>query len=380
MFNTIITGITSLLTDISSEMVYPLVPLFLAALGAPPAALGAIEGVAESTAALLKAFSGWLSDRLGLRKPVAIAGYAGSNIGKVLLWAATGWPLVLAGRFVDRFGKGIRTAPRDALIADSAPAGRRGRAFGLHRAMDTLGASLGVVLAILLLDRFGAGTDPAGFRRIFLLALIPALLGVAVLFFAREPKTRGERQAVPRLTLRGLPLRLRLFLVVVGLFALGNSSNMFLLLRARDLGFSAVGALVLYLVFNLTYGLLSYPAGRLSDHVGRKRLLVTGYALYGLVYCGFALTPGQTLAWPLFALYGVFYALTEGLEKALVADLAPAELRATFIGLHSTLVGIGLLPASLLAGALWSAFGARAPFWLGGGLGLLAALGLAFVL
>lgn len=380
MFNIVVTGIVSFLTDVSSEMVYPLVPLFLAALGAPPAALGVIEGLAESTAALLKTVSGWWSDRIGRRKPLAIAGYAGSNVGKLLLYAATGWPVVLAGRIADRVGKGIRTAPRDALIADSAPPGRRGRAFGLHRAMDTLGAAAGVVIAILLLNYFGTDTDPAGYRRIFLVALIPALAGVAVLFLIREPRVCPAPRERPRLTLRGLPARLRLFLLIVGLFALGNSSNLFLLLRAKSLGFSAVGVLVLYLVFNLTHGLLSYPAGRWSDRVGRKRLLVAGYALYGIVYVGFALAPAPGWAWVLFAAYGIFYALTEGLEKALVADVAPVEHRATFIGLHSTLVGVGLLPASLIAGALWSALGPAAPFWFGGVLGLAAALGLTLIL
>ncbi|MFO7638397.1 MAG: MFS transporter [bacterium] len=380
MFNVIIAGIASFLTDVSSEMVYPLIPLFLAALGAPPAALGIIEGFAESTAALLKTFSGWLSDRVGRRKPLAIAGYAGSNIGKLLLYAAVGWPMVLAGRIFDRIGKGIRTAPRDALIADSTPAGRRGRAFGLHRAMDTVGAALGVGLAILLLGRFGSSLDPAGYRPIFLIALIPALAGVFVLFLIREPRVCHTRRVLPRLSFRGLPVRFRLFLLLVGLFALGNSSNMFLLLRARNLGFSAVGVLLLYLVFNLCFGALSYPAGRLSDRVGRKRLLVAGYALYGLVYFGFALAPTPGWAWALFALYGLFAALNEGLEKALVADIAPVEHRATFVGLHSTLAGIGLLPASLLAGALWSLWGAPAPFWFGGVLGLAAALGLALVL
>ncbi|HDQ98738.1 MAG TPA: MFS transporter [candidate division WOR-3 bacterium] len=378
--NVLVTGVTSFLNDISSEMTYPLIPLFLTALGAPAAALGAIEGLAESTAALLKTFSGWWSDRVGRRKPLAIGGYAGSSLGKLLLYAATGWPLVLAGRLTDRIGKGIRTAPRDALIADSTPEGSRGRAFGLHRAMDTIGAAVGVLFAILFLRRFGTGLDPSGYRPVFLIALIPALAGTAVLLLIREPKVCHTRRNLPRLSLSGLPLRLKLFLLVIGLFALGNSSNMFLLLRAGNLGFSPVGVLVLYLVFNLTYGLLSYPAGRLSDRVGRKRLLITGYLLYGAVYIGFALAPSGQWAWPLFTVYGLFYALTEGLEKALVADIAPVERRATFVGLHSTLVGIGLLPASLIAGALWAGLGPAATFWFGGALGIAAALGLLIVL
>ena len=414
MYNTIITGITSLLTDISTEMVYPLVPLYLSILGAPPSALGLIEGLAESTASILKVFSGWFSDRIGRRKPVAVAGYTGSIAGKLLLYASTGWGLVFAGRMVDRLGKGLRTAPRDALIADSTGKGMRGRAFGLHRALDTLGAAIGVVIAILLVTNIGPHLTRSGYLRIFLVSLIPAGLGVLVLLLAREraagrsvagvsatraPEAGASAQeaggvsrryrasrrcaaseARPLRMFRALPVRLRWFLIVVGLFALGNSSNMFLLLRARDIGFSVVAVLSLYLLYNGVHGLLSYPAGRLADRIGKKRLLVAGYVIYGLVYVGFAFSPRVELIWVLFGVYGVYSALTEGLEKALVADVAPDEHRGAFIGLHATLVGIGLLPASLLAGALWSLWGPTAPFWFGGALGLMAALGLVFVL
>jgi len=383
LFNVIITGIASFLTDVATEMVYPLIPLFLAALGAPPSILGIIEGFAESSASLLKVFSGRVSDRLGRRKPIAIIGYAGSLAGRILLYLAQGWGMVFAGRMVDRIGKGIRVAPRDAIIADCAPEGRRGRAFGLHRAMDTLGAAVGVVIAILLVAAFPRDPSRQHFTRIFLLSLIPAGLGVAVLFFVREPRCATGVGSLPALSFRRLPARLRWFLLVVGLFALGNSSNQFLLLRTRSLGFTVLAVLSAYLVYNVVYGICSYPAGRLADAIGRKRLLVAGYALYGLVYLGFARLDPQNarwLVWLLFGLYGLFSALTEGLEKSLVADMAPAEHRATFIGLHSTLVGIGLLPASLVAGALWSLVGPTAPFWFGGGLGLLAAIGVVLVL
>lgn len=383
MFNVVITGITSFLTDVATEMVYPLIPLYLAALGAPPSILGVIEGLAESSASLLKVFSGRLSDSLGRRKPVAIFGYAGSVFGRILLYFSSGWGMVFAGRMVDRIGKGIRVAPRDAIIADCAPEGRRGRAFGLHRAMDTLGAAAGVVIAIALVSSFPRDPSRLHFTRIFLFSLIPAGLGVLTLFFIREPRCASPAARHPALSFRRLPARLRWFLLVVGLFALGNSSNQFLLLRTRGLGFTVVAVLCAYLVYNAVYGIFSYPAGRLADAVGRKRLLVAGYTLYGLVYVGFALlSPHNSgwLVWLLFGLYGLYSALTEGLEKALVADVAPAEHRATFIGLHSTLVGIGLLPASLLAGALWSLVGPTAPFWFGGGLGFAAAIGLILVL
>jgi MFS family permease len=380
LFNVIVTGITSFFTDLSTEMVYPLIPLYLTALGAPPAVLGLIEGVAESAASLLKVFSGRFSDRLRRRKPLAVAGYSGSALGKILLYASSSWGWVFAGRMVDRIGKGVRNAPRDAIIADATPPGRRGTAFGLHRAMDTLGAAAGVGVAIWLTARLGPNLQRGAYQQLFLLSLVPAALGVAALFLVREPRHEGPARALPRLSLRGLPARLRWFLLVVGLFALGNSSNQFLILRARNLGLTVAAVLGAYLVYNLVYGVLSYPFGRLADRFGRKRLLVAGYTFYGLVYVGFALADRPGLAWPLFALYGVFSALNEGLEKALVADVAPADHRATFIGLHSTLVGVGLLPASLLAGALWSLWGPAAPFWFGGALGLLAAVGLAIVL
>jgi len=380
MFNVVITGIASLLTDISTEMVYPLIPLYLAALGAPPAILGVIEGFAESTASLLKVFSGRLSDKLRRRKPVAIAGYAGSTIGKVLLYVSHGWGLVFAGRMVDRFGKGIRSAPRDALIADSTPEGRRGKAFGLHRAMDTLGAAAGVAISIWLVSTLGRNLAPHDYQRIFLFSLIPAALGVAALFFIRERRKNARARELPRLSWKCLPVKLKWFLFVVTLFASGNSSNQFLLLRARNLGMSVLAVLAAYLLYNAVYGVLSYPFGHVSDRIGRKRLLVAGYAFYGLVYIGFALTHKPELVWLLFALYGVYSALNEGLEKALVADIAPQDQCGTFIGLHSTLTGIGLLPASLLAGALWSLFGPSAPFWFGGCIGLGGAAGLAIVL
>lgn len=387
MFNVIITGITSFLTDMATEMVYPLIPLYLSALGAPPAILGVIEGFAESTASVLKVFSGRLSDRLRRRKPLAIVGYSGSMLGRLLLYLSNAWGLVFAGRMVDRIGKGIRVAPRDALIADCTREGKRGTAFGLHRAMDTLGAAAGVALAIWLVGTLGHELARSDYQRIFLLSLIPAALGVVALFLVREPFCARSSTKLPRLSFRLLPAKLKWFLLIVTLFALGNSSNQFLVLRARNLGLSVVAILVAYLLYNLVYGSLSLPIGKLSDRVGRKRLLVAGYVLYGLVYIGFALAP--SLATPnsalipilvLFAVYGIYSAMNEGLEKALVADSAPEEHRATFIGLHATVTSIGLLPASLLAGLLWSLFGASAPFWFGGALGLLSAFGLAIVL
>ncbi|MBI3286995.1 MAG: MFS transporter [Chloroflexi bacterium] len=353
-------------------MVYPLLPLYLTTrLGASPSIVGLIEGIAESLASLTKVFSGYVSDRVGRRKPLAIAGYASSTLGKVLFYLSTSWGWILAGRVVDRFGKGVRTAPRDALIADSTDVEVRGRAYGLHRALDTAGASMGVILAFLFLTAY-----PGDFSAVFLLSLIPAGLGVAVLFLARERGSLAPGAAPLSLRWSSLDRRLRAFLLLTLVFTLGNSSNQFLLLRARNLGFDATTVVLLYLVYNVVYALLSYPAGRLSDRLGRKRLLVAGYLVYGLVYLGFASTPEANLLWGLFAIYGLYVALTESVEKALVADLAPRPLRATVIGLHATIVGAGLLPASVLAGLLWDLMGPAAPFYLGGTLGLAAAIGL----
>lgn len=377
MWNIWILGLTSLLTDISTEMVYPLLPLFLTSrLGATPAIVGLIEGIAESLASLLKVFAGRISDKWGKRKPLAIGGYAFSTFGKVFLYFGNSWVWVLTARVLDRFGKGVRTAPRDALIAESANPVKKGRAFGLHRTLDTLGAVIGILIAYYLFTKEGLN-----YKTIFLASLIPAFLGVGALFAVKEESTSRARMAKDiSFNWRSLSPRLQGFLLVAFLFTLGNSSNQFLLLRAKDVGFTDRSVILLYLVFNLVYSFLSYPAGRLSDRIGRRALLVCGYIAYGLVYLGFARVTTMTGVWCLFALYGVYNAFTEGVEKALVADLAPADQKATLIGLHATLVGIGLLPASLFAGLLWNWFGPAAPFYFGGVSGLLAALGLFFIL
>ncbi len=387
MFNVIILGIASFFTDVSSEMVYPLIPLYLqSSLGASAEVIGLIEGLSESVASLLRVFSGYWSDRVQQRKPITILGYGASAIGKILLYLSTSWPIVFAGRLTDRFGKGIRTAPRDALIADSTDAKARGSAFGLHRALDTAGASIGVILAYIFFVSFHDN-----FTSIFLISVIPAILGIIALFFVRE--RLAKRRAIVRdaqaprvpwwsnlgMRWQELDRRLKLFLLIVFLFALGNSSNQFLLLRASDKGFDNATVILMYLVYNLVYTVASWPAGRLSDRVGRKALLVLGYLTYGVVYLGFAIASPLQL-WGLFATYGLYISFTEGVEKALVSDIAPTDLRATLIGLHATFTGFGLLPASLLAGFLWDTFGHAAPFYFGGGMGILAAVALALLI
>ncbi len=373
--NIVILGLVSMFTDISSEMIYPLVPLYLTmVLGASPAVLGLIEGVAESLASLLKIFSGRMADRFAQKKPLAIAGYGLSAVGKLLFVVATSWTGVFWARISDRLGKGVRTAPRDAIIADSADENERGRAFGLHRALDTAGAVIGISLAYWLFTRY-----QGGYVTIFWLSIIPALIGVGLLFLVKEAKVK-PREGIKSFAFswRGLDPQLKFFIAVSLLFNLGNSSNQFLLVKAGALGFATEHVILLYLLMNVVYLVAAYPAGFLSDRVGRKRLLVAGYSIYGMVYLGFAVVDSSRAIIGLFGVYGLYTGLTEGVEKALLADIAPAQQRASIFGLHALVVGISLLPASLLAGLLWDLFGAAAPFWFGGGLGMLsaAALGL----
>ena len=289
--------------------------------------------------------------------------------------------MVFVARFIDRLGKGIRDAPRDALIVESSHENRRGFSFGLHRTMDTLGAAIGVILAIYLVHRY-----KGEFNKVFLLSLIPAVLGILILFKVKEKARQGitlsaTNRFSPKEMLKSfkaLDKKLKMFLLIMFIFNLGNSSNQFLLLRAKNLGFSLISVITMYLVYNLAYALTSYPAGRASDIIGRKKILVLGHFLSGLVYLGFAKISGaNNFVWFLFGLYGFYMGFTEGVEKAYVSDIASIDSRATLIGLHATLVGVALLPASLLAGILWKAFGAAMPFWFGGVMGILASIGLA---
>lgn len=388
MFNVLVTGITSFLTDISTEMFYPLISLYIVALGGGPEIVGLIEGIAESLASLLKVFSGNISDKIKKRKPIAILGYSFAPIGKIIMYCANTWLFVLIGRILDRVGKGIRTAPRDALIAESVKE-NRGRAFGLHRTMDTLGAFFGVLFAILILKNFeleklnGGSTVVKNylpiFKNILLISLIPAIIGVLILFLVKD--TTGETLGKKLIfNFKLLPNKLKKFLLVTLIFTLGNSSNQFLLLRAKTIGFSIISILFLYLVFNITYALLSYPLGRLSDRIGRKWIIVSGYIIYGLVYVLFAVAKSFLYIYFIFAIYGLYMAFTEGVEKAYISDIAPKDFKATVIGLHATLVGIGLFPASFIAGIMWKYIAPEATFIFGGVMGLLAAILMTIVL
>jgi MFS family permease len=370
--NVVALGLVSLLNDFASEMAYPIIPIFLTvALGTPVAAVGLIEGVAEATASILKVFSGRLSDRLRNRKYFTASGYLLSSISKAVLSLAGSWMAVFGARFMDRFGKGIRTAARDALIADSTVEGMRGAAFGLHRAMDTAGAIIGPLTALALLSIF-----QNQFSLIFLLAAIPAFIGVCVLVIVvREPVHEVKAQLRPlTFSLSHFGPAFRRFLIVSVLFSLGNSSDAFLILRSQNLGYSTQSTVLLYVVFNCVYSLLSYPFGKMSDRFGARRVLVASLFVFAAVYLGFGLAADRLLLWMLFPAYGVFMAMNEGISKAYIADLVPSEERGTAIGLFYTATGVATFFSSLAAGLLWNYLGASSPFIVGGVLAALAGL------
>ena len=376
MFNVILLGLTSLFTDISSEMIYPLIGMYLALLGAPATVLGLVEGIAESTASLLKVFGGIISDRWQRRKGLVIAGYSTSLLSKIILGLSRIWPVVLIARFSDRLGKGLRNPARDALIYESSPAEKLGFYFGLHRFLDTLGASLGVLITYFLLEGFAttAGpTEASRFRQIFLLASLPALIGVIILFWVKENPKISPKSQTPKNNLRqmfssfrALPLDLKRYLVIFLVFSLFNSSNQFLLLRARTSGISPGGVVLVYLLFNLVYAFSSWPAGFLSDIWGRKNIMAAGYLIFGLVYLGFATKFTFSYVVGLFALYGIYYGLTEGIEKAYLSEKAPPDIRASVLGLQAFLGGVVLFPASFFTGLLWDKFGPAVPFTITG--------------
>lgn len=371
--NIVLLGLVSLFVDMSTEMVYPLIPLYLTAvLGASPAIVGLIEGIAESVASLLKVFSGYIGDVRRNKKQLAFIGYSASVVYKLVLMLSSSWLGVLAARVVDRTGKGIRTAPRDALVAE-AGGKSLGSSFGLHKMLDMAGSTLGVILAYLFVTR------GVGFHSAFLYSMIPAVVGILIILAVREDKG----SAVPRekLNLKGLKLngQLKMYLAVLFVFCLGNSSNAFLLLKAQQRGFSEGQVILLYLLFNATTSILAIPAGRLSDQIGRARVLVPGYLIYGAVYLGFALLADKTSVALLFAAYGAYNALISGAERAFIAENSPEGLKGTLLGLYGMLQGIGLLLASTIAGLMY-ALNSDAPFLFGGALGILSAVAVAFVL
>ncbi len=357
-------------------MIVPVLPLFVVGvLKASLASVGVIEGVAESTAALMRLGSGWLSDRIGRRKPFLFFGYGLSAVAKAALGVVLSWPMVLALRFADRVGKGLRNPPRDALIADSVPAVSLGRAFGFHRALDTLGAAIGPLVAFLLLRAF-----PGGFRRIFLLSAVPAALSLAVLAaFVCAPRPETPRAAAVRARgIRGLGGPFRRFLAVAGVFSLANSSVAFMLLLAADrthgAGFTSAQVTLVYLAYNVIYAALSWPVGELSDRVGRRSILLAAYLLYGALYGLLAWRAGSAFVIAAFVLLGLHSAMLEATQRSMLGDLVEPGKRGTAYGLYYTVIGVGLLPASILGGALWDRFGPRVLFAADAALALLAGL------
>ncbi|HEX8847665.1 MAG TPA: MFS transporter [Pyrinomonadaceae bacterium] len=382
--NVLVVSLISLLNDASSEIIYPLLPLFLTGtLAASPKVVGLIEGAAESVSSLLKLFAGYFSDRRGRRKGLVVAGYALANLVRPLLGFATSWYQVLAIRFTDRVGKGIRTAPRDALIADEVAVKDRGLAFGFHRAMDHAGAVVGPLLGFLLIlwlaqDR--NSPTASDYRMVFLIASVPALAAVAAAVFGLR-ETRRKRVAdvqglttPPRLSLRGFDSNFKRFLLIVALFTLSNSSDVFLLLRARDAGVAEQHIPLIWAALHLSKVISSLVGGDLSDRLGRRTLIVAGWLLYAAVYLGFAFVSSSAWAWALFIIYGIYFGLAEGVEKALVADLVRPERRGTAYGLYNLAFGVTVLPASLLMGVIWDWHGPQAAFVLSACVGALAAL------
>ena len=378
MRNIIMLGLVSFFSDISAEMVYPIIPIYLTSVfGATPVLIGVIEGIAESLASLLKVFSGFITDKKGKKKQIAFVGYAAGLVYKAMLIFAGSWVSVLAARIIDRVGKGIRTAPRDVMISESADKNHMGKAFGIHKALDMAGSAIGIFVSYLILKNAGG---QFAYKELFAASVIPALLGLLMFLFIKE-KTKAlavkEREPFWR-NIKKLDGQLKLYLSVAFLFTLGNSSNSFLLLRAKSVGFRDADVIFLYFIYNLTASLLSIPLGRLSDRIGQKILLVTGYLVFSAVYFGFAFGSSQASIVVVFVFYGLYTALITGVERAFIAEISPAQLKGTMLGLHSTVVGIALLPASVIAGLLWDSLGASAPFLFGSGMSLAAALILLF--
>lgn len=382
-------GLVSFFMDISSEMIYPLMPLFLAnILGANKSIVGLIEGVAESTASLLKVVSGYLSDRFRKRKVLILYGYGLSTLTRPIVAIATTWIGVLTYRFIDRIGKGIRTAPRDAVIAESTEAGRLGRAFGFHRAMDTLGAIVGPAIAIAVLYSYGLRA-PAGhinvediktvdmaFRTVFWLSMVPGIIAVFLIILFVQEKLQSPGLKDPEFLFRYsmINAEFRKFLLVVSIFTLGNSSIAFIILKMQDVGANTLGITTLYLFFNAMYSLSSIPAGMAADYFGKKRMILISYILFGLIYFGLAFSKTQTHIWTLLLLYGIFMGISEGIQRAFVATLLSNNYTGTGYGVYHTLTGIVALPSSLIAGILWDMRGPQATFLFGTATAVIASI------
>lgn len=368
--NVFVLGIVSLLMDISSEMIYPLIPLYLNnVLHASKTSIGLIEGIAESTASILKVFSGWLSDKLGKRKALIFWGYGISVFSRPILATATSWVHVLFYRFTDRIGKGVRTAPRDAIIADSTKREILGKAFGFHRSMDTIGAVIGPSIAFALMGIFHDS-----FQTVFWISIIPGLFAVlAITFFVKDIR-RDPGAERPKISLRGFDKRFKIFLIIVAFFTLGKTSDAFLVLRAQDLGIKAGTIPLLYLTFNMVSAALSTPSGIMSDKIGKRRVILASYIIFSVVFIGFALATSPLHAWLLFGAYGFFIAINEGVQRAYVATIIKPEIKATGYGIYHTVIGLSALPSSIIGGALWQNIAPQALFYYGSAMSFLSCI------
>ena len=384
-------GIVSFLTDVSSEMLIPIIPQFLKfVIGASTLSIGLIEGIAESTASVMRVWAGYLADKSGRPKLLTVIGYGLSSLTKPFFLIAASWPDVLGIRFADRFGKGIRSAPRDVLIADATDESTRGRAFGLHRAMDTAGAALGPLIILLLVwlligraAPHALGTHSRGlYNLIFLAAIVPAVLAWLVLAIFVPEKKMSCDSAKPKIDLSALDKRFKIFLAVVTLFSIGNSSDAFLVLRARSapihMGF--LPFLWVYVAFNALSALVSLRSGILSDKIGRRPVIIVGWLVFAVVYTAMARITTPLGVWIWFIIYGIYYGMTEGILRAYAVDLAPAHLRGTAVGAYYTFTGVALLPASIIAGFLWNRFSPSAPFYYGAATSFAAAVLLAVLI
>lgn len=369
--NVFLLGMVSLFTDLSSQMIYPLVPQFLTELGASKSIIGIIEGLADATASLFRVVFGRWSDRIGKRKWFVFAGYGVATLAKPFLYLATVWGHVLAVRFMDRLGKAVRNPARDALISASVPAEKRGQAFGRHRAMDKIGAFGGPLIAMGIL-----ALSPDNLRLVFLLAVVPGLLALGFIPFVREHAFSPSQKtsSAPLTASAGF----RWFLLANLIFSLGNSSNAFLLLKASDTGIAVMWLPVLWMLYNAVSAISSPILGKLSDQVGRRKLIFVSFMVYALLYAGFAVADQAWQIWTLFAAYGIYYGLSNGIYKAYIADLVPQEQLGSAYGLYTTVIGIALFPASLIAGVIWDGYGSGWTFGLSAAFALLALLIMSF--
>jgi MFS family permease len=357
--NIIIVGFVSLFTDLSSQMVFPVVPLFLLSLGASAWVVGLVEGAAETTASLLKVFSGYWSDKIKRRKPFVLAGYGLSSLTKPLFAFAQTWPFVLFFRVVERVGKGIRDAPRDAMVAESVDVSVRGKAYGFQRAMDGIGSFSGAIIAVILLPLFG-------YRDLFLIAFFPGIIAVLFILFIKEKRQQNipiKRSSTPfRISMKKLPCNLQIFILVSTVFACANFGYVFLILKAKNIGLSDNTALLLYVLFYIVYTFFTIPAGMLSDKIGRKPVLIAGYVLFAATACCLLFTSQLYMLIFVFILYGIFFGLIDGVQRAFVVDLAPSDLKGTALGTFHTATGLIALPAGVIAGLLWDKFSPQATF------------------